>query len=121
MLGQRYILPVVFDKRGSVKVGLTRTQAFNHAERALTSLHARITRSDLQGGLIEATFPMSWRSWGETFTVRISGGDGDVLLDVSSRPRTLMFGLMDFGKNSDNVRRFAIAPAFDSSVVEAQY
>jgi len=100
----------VFDKRGSVKVDLTRTQAFNHAERALTSLHARITRSDLQGGLIEATFPVSWQSWGETFTVRISGGDGAVFLDVSSRPRTLMFGFMDFGKNADNVRRFATAP-----------
>jgi hypothetical protein len=112
----------VFEKRGSVKVDLTRTQAFNHAERALVSLHARITRSDLQGGLIEATFPVSWRSWaGETLTVRISGGDGAVLLDVRSRRRTLMFGFMDFGKNGDNVRRFATAPAFDSSVVEAQY
>ncbi len=111
----------MFDKRGSVKVNLTRTQAFNHAERALTSLHARITRSDLQGGLIEATFPVSLRSWGETFKVRITGGDGAVLLDVSSRPRTLMFGLMDFGKTAENVRRFATAPAFGSSVVEAQY
>ena len=104
----------MFDARCSVKVDLTRTQAFNHAERALVSLHARITRSDLQGGLIEATLPLSWRSWGETFTVRISGLDGAVLLDVSSRPRTLMFGFMDFGKNADNVRRFATAPVFDS-------
>ena len=111
----------MFDKQGSVKVHLTRTQAFNHAERALTSLDARITRSDLQSGLIEATFPMSWQSWGETFTVRVSGADGAALLEFSSRPRTLMFGLMDFGKNADNVRRFATAPAFDSSVVEAQY
>jgi hypothetical protein len=111
----------VFDKRSSIKVNLTRTQAFNHAERALTSLHARITRSDLQSGLIEATFPASWRSWGEAFTVRISGGDRDVLLDVNSRPRTLMFGFMDFGKSGDNVRRFATAPAFDSLVVDAHY
>jgi len=110
----------VFDKQASVKMDLTRTKAFNHAERALVSLHARMRRSDLQGGLIEATFPVSWRSWGETFTVRISGGDGAVLLDVSSRPRTLMFGFMDFGKNADNVRRFATSPAFDSSVVEVQ-
>ncbi len=111
----------MFDKRGSVKLDLTRTQAFNHAERALTSLHARITQSDLQSGLIQATFPASWQSWGEMFTVRISGGDGAVLLDVTSRPRTLMFGFLDFGKNADNVRRFATAPAFDSSTVDAQY
>jgi len=111
----------VFDAKGNIKVDLTRTQAFNYAERALVSLQARITRSDLQGGLIEATFPVSWRSWGETFTVRISGLDGAVQLDVSSRPRTLMFGFMDFGKNADNVRRFATAPMFDSSVVESQY
>ena len=111
----------MFDARGNLKVDLTRAQAFNHAERALVSLHARVTRSDLQGGLIEATFPVSWRSWGETFTVRISGLDGAVQLDVSSRPRTLMFGFMDFGKNADNVRRFATAPLFGSSLVEAQY
>jgi hypothetical protein len=111
----------VFDRRGSVTLNLTRTQAFNHAERALTSFHALITRSDLQGGLIEATFPVSWRSWGETFTVRISGGDGAVVLDVSSRPRTLMLGFLDFGKTADNVRRFATAPAFASTVVEAKY
>jgi hypothetical protein len=111
----------VFDARGKVMADLTRTQAFNHAERVLLSLHARITRSDLQAGLIEATFPVSWRSWGETFTVRISGPDGGVLLDVNSRPRTLMFGFMDFGKNADNVRRFATAPVFGSSVVEAHY
>ena len=111
----------MFEKRGTVSVNLTRKQAFNHAERALTSLHARITRSDLQRGLIEATFPVSWRSWGETFTVRISGGDGAVLLDVSCRPRTLMFGFMDFGKTADNIRRFATASAFGSSVVEAHY
>jgi len=111
----------VFDAQGKVKVNLTRTQAFNHVERALASLPARITRSDLQAGLIEATFPMSWRSWGETFTARISGLDGAVQLDVSSRPRTLMFGFMDFGKNADNVRRFATAPMLNSSVVEAQY
>jgi hypothetical protein len=111
----------VFGARGSVTVNLTRTQAFNHAERVLVSLHARITRSDLQGGLIEASFPMSWRSWGEMFAIHISGDDGAFHLDVSSRPRTLMFGFMDFGKNADNVRRFATAPAFNSSVVDAQY
>jgi len=111
----------VFEARGRITVNLARTQAFNHAERVLVSFHARITRSDLQGGLVEATFPVSWRSWGETFTVRISGEDGDVLLDITSRPRTLMFGFMDLGKNADNVRRFATAPAFYSSVVDAQY
>ena len=111
----------MFDARGSVKVSLTRTRAFNHAERALASLHARITRSDLQSGLIEATFPMSWRSWGEIFKVHISGEDGAVILNVSSRPRTLMFGFMDFGKNADNVRRFVTGPAFDSSVIETHY
>ena len=115
------ILLVVFERRGSVTVGLTRTKAFNHAERALVSLHARITRSDPHGGLIEAAFPMSWRSWGETFAIRISGADGAVRLDVSSRPRTLMFGLTDLGKNADNVRRFATSPVFDPSVLEARY
>lgn len=111
----------MFDSRGSVNVALTRTQAFHHAERVLASLHANIRRADLQAGLIEATFPMSLRSWGETFTVRVSGDDGSVLLEVRSRMRTLMFGFMDFGKNADNVRRFVTAPEFDSSVIEAQY
>lgn len=111
----------MFDKRGSVKLALTRTQAFHHAERVLASLHASVRRSDLQAGLIEAAFPMSLRSRGETFTVRVSGDDGSVVLDVSSRMRTLMFGVMDFGKNADDVRRFVTAPQFDSSVIEAQY
>ncbi|HET9782854.1 MAG TPA: hypothetical protein VFR33_13870 [Candidatus Dormibacteraeota bacterium] len=107
--------------RGSVKVDLTRTRAFNHAEHALTSLHARITRSDLEEGFIEAKFPWSWRSPGETFTVRISGVDGAVLLEVSSRLRTIWYGFMDFGKNAENVRRFVTSPAFASSVIESQY
>jgi hypothetical protein len=38
--------------------------------------------------------------------VQISGVDRAVILNVSSRPRTLMFGFMDVGKNADNVRRF---------------
>lgn len=111
----------MFDARGSIKVDLTRTQAFNRAEHALTSLHAPITRSDLQGGLIEASFPLGLRSWGENFLVRFSGEDGAVLVEVISRPRTLMFGFMDFGKNADNVRRFATSASFGSSVIEAQY
>lgn len=112
----------MFDSRGSVNVALTRTQAFHHAERVLSSLHANIRGADVHAGLIEATFPLSMRSWGETFTVRVSGDDdGPVLLEVRSRMRTLMFGFMDFGKNADNVRRFVTAPEFDSSVIEAQY
>jgi hypothetical protein len=100
---------------------MTRTQAFHHAERALIALHARVTRSDLRGGRIEATFPISLRSWGERFTVHVSGTDGAVRLDVNSRPRTLAFGLTDLGKNADNVRRFATSPVFEPSVLEAQY
>lgn len=111
----------MFSAHGSVKVDLTRTRAFNRAEHALISLHARITRSDIQDGIIEARFSWGVRSWGEIFTVRISGADGAVLLDVSSRPRTLWFGLMDFGKNADNVRRFVTSPVFASCVIESQY
>ena len=111
----------MFAARGSLKVDLTRTRAFNHADRVLASLGARITLSDLPGGHIEAAFPISWRSPGERFVVRISGEDGAVLLEVTSRMRTLMFGFMDLGKNADNVRRFVTAPAFSSATIEAQY
>jgi hypothetical protein len=110
----------VLSSRGSVKVALTRTRAFNHAEHALTSLRARITRSDLEDGFIEAKFPWSWRSPGEIFTVRISGVDGAVLLEVSSRLRTIWYGFMDFGKNADNLRRFVTSPVFASSMIESQ-
>ena len=111
----------MFDAHGSVQLDLTRTKAFNHAERALVSLNARITRSDAPAGVIEAAFPWSWRSWGETFRVQLSGDDRAVLLEASSRPRTLMFGLIDLWKDADNVRNFVTAPEFDSSVIEAKY
>ena len=58
---------------------------------------------------------------GETFTVRISGEDGAVVLEVKSSLRTLWFGFMDLGKNADNVRRFVTSPVFASSVIESQY
>jgi len=51
----------------------------------------------------------------------MSGADGAILLEITSRPRTLWFGLMDLGKNGDNVRRFATSPVFNSSVLESQY
>jgi hypothetical protein len=111
----------VFTKKGSIEVALTRTQAFHRAERVLASLRARVRRSDLRVGLIEATFPWSWRSPGEIFTVHVSGEDGAIRIEVSSRMRTLMFGLWDLGKNADNVRRFLTAPAFESSLIDVQY
>ena len=100
---------------------MTRSKAFHRAEGVLARLHARVRPSVPELGLIEAVFPVSGRTWGETLTIRITGDDGDVILEVTGRSRTMLFGFMDFGKSADNVRRFVTAPEFDSSVIEAKY
>jgi len=112
----------VAESTGRVRLALTRVKALHRAETVLAQLHARITSSDPSVGVIEASLPMGSRSWGrDRIIVRVSGDDGDVVLDVKSRTRTTLFGLMDLGKSADNVRRFITAPEFDESVIEATY
>lgn len=104
----------MFERRGSLVVASSPTQAFHRAERVLRRLGGEITRSDPQAGRIEAKLPMSARSWGERVHVDVAGDEGEVLLTVVSRSR-LPTTLFDFGKNADNVRRFVTDPEFDST------
>jgi hypothetical protein len=107
-------------KNGSVELALARANAFHRAEQVIRNIGGTVTASDLQRGVIEARFPLSPRSWGEKMRVELSGVDGAVTLNVSSRTR-IGTTLLDFGKNADNVRRFVTAPALEPYVVGSQY
>jgi hypothetical protein len=110
----------MISKSGRVELALTRAKAFHRAQQVIRNIGATVTASDLQRGVIEARFPISPRSWGEKLRVELSGADGAVTLNVSSRTR-IGTTLFDFGKNADNVRRFVTAVAWDRYVVGSRY
>jgi hypothetical protein len=56
-------------------------------------------------GRLAATIPFSFKSFGETVQVEVSGVDGDIRVHVKSAGR-LPTTLLDWGKNHDNVKRF---------------
>ena len=74
------------------------------------AIGAGIRKRDQPAGRLEAIFPISWRSWGETVGVDVLGVDGDALVQIKSRSR-LPTTLIDWGKNGENVRRFLSALA----------
>jgi hypothetical protein len=80
--------------------------AFRLSEEALIVIGGRISVRDQAAGRLEATIPVSLKSWGEKVQVNVSGVDGDVLVQVKSTSR-LRTTLFDMGKNADNVKRFA--------------
>lgn len=84
----------------------TRADAFRRAEEALIVAGGIVSLRDLAAGRIAATVPMSFKSFGETVKVDISGADGDVRVCIKSTSR-LRTTLFDWGKNSENVERVA--------------
>ena len=72
------------------------------------AIGAGIRKRDQAAGRLDAIFPISWRSWGESVGVNVLGVDGDALVHIKSRS-ALPTTLIDWGKNGDNVRRFLAA------------
>jgi len=96
----------VVRKRVELKLEITRVDAFHRAEEALIIAGAIINFRDSSAGRIAATMPMSFKSFGETVNVKISGPDGDVRVGIESASR-LPTTVFDWGKNSENVGRVA--------------
>lgn len=85
---------------------MTRADAFRRAEEALIIAGAIVNFRDRAAGRIAATVPMTFKSFGETVNVEISGSDGDLRVGIESTSR-LRTTLFDWGKNSENVKRIA--------------
>lgn len=66
---------------------MTRADAFHRAEEALIIAGAIIKFRDSAAGRIAATVPMSFKSFGETVNLEISGSDGDVRVGIESTSR----------------------------------
>jgi hypothetical protein len=96
----------VVRRRVELNLEMTRVDAFHRAEEALIIAGAIINFRDSVAGRIAATMPMSFKSFGETVNVEISGSDGDVRVGIESISR-LRTTLLDWGKNSENVGRVA--------------
>lgn len=74
---------------------------------ALQAEQARIQLQDIASGRIEASTPMSWRSWGENICVELSRVRADCTrVKLTSTPR-LKTTLVDYGKGVQNVERIS--------------
>ncbi|HKF18401.1 MAG TPA: hypothetical protein VKF14_14570 [Candidatus Dormibacteraeota bacterium] len=92
--------------RAELNLEMTRAGAFRRAEEALIIAGGIINFRDSAAGRLAATVPMSFKSFGETVDVDISGTDGDVRVSIESTSR-LRTTLFDWRKNSENVERVA--------------
>lgn len=84
---------------------VSRSEAFRLSLEALVIVRGRISLRDQAEGRLAATIPFSFKSFGETVQVEVSGVDGDIRIQVKSASR-LPTTLVDWGKNDDNVTRF---------------
>lgn len=92
-------------RTGRFHLQLKLADAFRLSEEALIVIGGRISVRDQAAGRLEATIPISFKSWGEKVQVEVLGVDGDVLVQVESASR-LRTTLIDWGKNADNIARF---------------
>ncbi len=95
-------------RAGQVHLDTTLAEAFRRSDNALVSIGAEVTTRVQAAGRLEAIFPLTWMSWGETVRVDILGVDGDVVVQVESATR-FRLTFIDFGKNAKNVRSFLAA------------
>jgi hypothetical protein len=77
--------------------------AFEKCIHALNQFGTKIQSQDKTKSEIKAVSGMTWKSWGEALTVRLSGAANDkVRIEISSSPK-LKTTLVDFGKGRENV------------------
>lgn len=71
----------------------------------------KVTRHDRVTGTITISSGISWKSWGESITIRVTNGaDGQCLVKFQSASD---LALIDWGKNKDNIDRVTQALAFE--------
>lgn len=77
---------------------------FENAVKALHCLEWEVKIRNPDKGEIVASTPVSWRSWGEDFTIQLSRtGDNWVKVDVLSKAK---LQVVAWGKNKDNILGF---------------
>jgi hypothetical protein len=97
-------LRVIYRER-EFHLEVSRSEAFRLSEEALIIVGGRISLRDQAAGRLAATTPFSFKSFGETVQVEVSGANGDIRVQVKSASR-LPTTLVDWGTNDDNIRRF---------------
>jgi hypothetical protein len=81
--------------------------AFDRCVQALNRLGAKIQSQDKTKFEIKATSRMTWKSWGEELTIRLSDMQNQkVKIEILSSPK-LKTTPMDFGKGRENVEKIA--------------
>lgn len=88
---------------------------------ALQAERMQILSADPATGVINASGSMSWISWGENIVIGV-GADPAGTVSVSLRSK-LKFGLVDWGKNQQNINRlFGRIGAFvqNPAMIQAQ-
>jgi hypothetical protein len=95
----------VVAREGQIHLQDKLADAFRLSEEALIVIGGRISHRDQASGHLNATIPWTMKSWGEHVQVAVAGVDGVVTVHVRSSS-ALSTTLVDWGKNSDNVKRF---------------
>jgi hypothetical protein len=72
------------------------------AKRALKNLEMHIDYFDKEEGIIEATTPTSFLSWGEDIQIRITGKGSSTTVKVKSTSKAQ---IISWGKNEKNEER----------------
>jgi hypothetical protein len=84
----------------------TYEEIFNKCLVSLNKINAKVKPYDKTDGVIYASTPLSWKSWGEDIEVLIiKESDHRVMVSITSSPR-LKTTMIDFGKGWTNVITF---------------
>jgi hypothetical protein len=99
----------------TIELGCNLALAFDKCIQALNQFGAKIELQDKVKSEIKATSGMTWRSWGEVLTVRLSRIDTEkVKIEISSSPK-LKMTLVDYGKGRENVEKITKILTSDNS------
>jgi len=94
-------------QEASVEVAGSLSVVYEASKRALLSLRkARLTRDEPITGELEGRTGVTWRSFGELISVRITGDGPDATVHVTSKPRLSTVTTDLSGKNTENVALF---------------
>jgi hypothetical protein len=81
-------------------------QVMENCIAALRKMKVRLTAIDSKGGTVEGKMRLSWRSWGEIISVRITEvGPGEYAVHIKSRC-SFEGTSLDLGKNASNISTF---------------
>jgi signal transduction histidine kinase len=106
-------------QRRELTLPISREEAARRVVAALDAPGISLIKSDAASGIYEATTEQTWKSYGETLTVRLEGSQ-PVSIAITSRPSVRLMGkLIDYGKNWENVETVQARLVGDTSTRHA--